>query len=226
MPYVYKHRKPPESWHEYIAGRPRALIPILVVEYICEWGAFCLSRSAILEVLEYAGSLSIIVGVIFYFAGSKSRLEQKHYQAWQVINTANGTTGNGGRIDALQDLNDDGVPLVNVDVNNSYLQNVRLPNAKLNRGFFSRADMRGANLSGTDLAESVMNYTNLRGADLSNANLDGVDLTDADLMGANLAGIRSWQTILSVKETNVGGVKNAPEGFVDWAKKNGAVEQP
>jgi hypothetical protein len=226
MPYVYKHRRPPEPWKEYIAGRSRALLPILAVEYLCEWGAFCLSRSATLELLEYAGSLSIIVGVIFYFAGAKSRLEQKHYQAWAVINTANGTTGNGGRIDALQDLNDDGVPLVNVDVHNAYLQNIRLPNAKLNRGFFGEADMRGANLSGADLAQSVMNFTNLRGADLSNANLDGVDLTNADLAGANLAGIGNWQTIQSVKGTNVGGVKNAPEGFVDWARKNGAEEQP
>jgi pentapeptide repeat protein len=226
MPYVYKHRRPPEPWREYVSGRPRFILPILVVEYFCEWGAFVLSRSAILEMLEYAGSLSILVGVIFYFAGARSRLEQKHYQAWQVINTANGTTGNGGRIDALQDLNGDGVPLVNVDVNNAYLQNVQLPGAKLNRGFFSRADMRGANLMNADLSESVMHFTNLRGADLSHANLDSVDFEDADLGGANLEGIVNWQTIASVKRTNVGGVKNAPAGFVDWAKKNGADEEP
>ncbi len=87
----------------------------------------------LLEVLEYGSTLGIVFGVIFYFAGAKDRLEQKHYQAWQVINTAQGKGGSGGRIDALQDLNSDRVPLVGVDLMEAFLREVKLPNANLRR---------------------------------------------------------------------------------------------
>ncbi len=39
------------------------------------------------------------MAVIFYFSESGDRLKQKHYQAWQVINTAQGKGGSGGRIE-------------------------------------------------------------------------------------------------------------------------------
>jgi uncharacterized protein YjbI with pentapeptide repeats len=61
------------------------------------------------------------------------------------------------------------------------------------------------------------------GSDLSGANLDGADLSSADLRNANLQGI-AWQHIAVVKSANIAGVRNAPEGFRDWALKNGAVE--
>ena len=81
-----------------------------------------LSRWSFLEVLEYLGSFSILIAVIFYFSESGDRLKQKHYQAWQVINTAQGKGGSGGRIEALQELDEDGVPLVGVDVSGAFLQ--------------------------------------------------------------------------------------------------------
>ena len=86
-----------------------------------------------LEVLEYVGTLSIVFGVISYFAESGDRVKQKHYQAWQVINTAAGKGGSGGRIDALEELNQDNVPLVGVDVSDSFLQNIDLAQANLVR---------------------------------------------------------------------------------------------
>jgi len=60
-------------------------------------------------------------------------VKQKHYQAWQVVNTAQGKGGSGGRIEALQELDQDGVPLVGVYVAGASLQGVRLPKAGLNR---------------------------------------------------------------------------------------------
>ena len=48
-----------------------------------------------------------IGAVIFYFTESGDRRKQKHYHAWQVINTAQGKNGSGGRIEALQELNED-----------------------------------------------------------------------------------------------------------------------
>jgi hypothetical protein len=82
--------------------------------------AYLLSNWKFLEVLEYIGSLSVLVAVLFYFSGSGDRTKQKHYQAWQVINTAQGKGGSGGRVAALQELNADGVPLVGVDLSGAF----------------------------------------------------------------------------------------------------------
>jgi hypothetical protein len=117
MPYTFKEPKRPKPWRQYRwRVRNPLLLPFLYLEFLSEWAAWFLGRWVFLEVLEYCGTLSILVGVIFYFAGTRDRREQRHYQAWQVINTAEGKGGNGGRIDALQDLNADGIPLGAVDL--------------------------------------------------------------------------------------------------------------
>ena len=212
------------------------------VEFACQWAAYFLSNWAFLEVLEYLGVLSVLFGVVFYYSEAGDRLKQKHYQAWQVINTAQGKGGSGGRIEALQELNQDGVPLVGVDVAGSFLQGIQLRRAKLLRAVFNAADLRDALLSGSDLQYAQMKSANLRRADLSSVNFLQADLEDADLvganlMGANLAGVNlkdadlqdadlkgiHWQAISSVEEANVYGVRRAPEGFVAWALQHGAV---
>jgi len=233
----------PGSWKAYTAAKPRWLRPLLAVEWLLAWLAYALSRWSFLEVLEYLGSLSVLVAVIFYFRESGDRVKQKHYQAWQVINTAQHMSGSGGRIDALAELNADGVPLVGVDVSSAFLQGVQLPKAKLGRANFASADARNSNLAGADLSYAALNGGNFRQSDLTGANLDSADLRDADFCGANLSeavltsavldgadlgnadlnGIQ-WQQIRSVKKTNVAGVKHAPNGFVAWALENGALQ--
>src|SRR5579884_1941374 len=114
---LHAPRKRPEPWREYRGQSTRTpMLVLLAIEYPFEWLAYVLSRWSFLEVLEYLGSFSILIAVIFYFSESGDRLKQKHYQAWQVINTAQGKGGSGGRIEALQELDQDGVPLVGVDV--------------------------------------------------------------------------------------------------------------
>jgi hypothetical protein len=43
------------------------------------------------------------------------------------------------------------------------------------------------------------------------------------LRSANLSGVK-WKEIRSIKSANVAGVKSAPEGFIQWALQNGAIE--
>ncbi len=220
-------------------------LPFIAIEWIWEWAAFALSNWAFLEVLEYLSSFSVLIAVIFYFSESGDRVKARHYQAWQVINTAQGKGGSGGRIEALQELNEDKVPLVGVDVSSAYLQGLRLEHASLVRADFNAADLRGSDLAGCDLTLANLNNSNFRSAtlnhavlaqaDLRDADLSGVDLRDADLSGAvldgadlrtaKLLGVR-WRSIKSIKGTNVAGVADAPAGFVAWAMANGAVNQP
>lgn len=219
------------------------LLPFRRIEWTLEWTAYGLSRWSFLEVLEYLGSLSVLIGVIFYFSESGDRVKQRHYQAWQVINTAQGKGGSGGRIEALQELNADKVPLVGVDASAAFLQGIRLEHANLLRADLSAADLRGsaldsarldyanlhfANFRGSNLERAVLSNANMSDADLvgtnlDSARLDGVDLSSADLRSADLRSVE-WQQIAAIKSANIAGVKNAPAGFREWALKNGAVE--
>jgi uncharacterized protein YjbI with pentapeptide repeats len=214
----------------------------VAIEYEFEWLAFLLSRWSFLEVLEYLGSFSILIAVIFYFSESGDRIKQKHYQAWQVINTAQDKGGSGGRIEALQELNLDGVPLVGVDVSGAFLQGIRLPRARLIRANltgvdarnsdFQSADLLFANLHSGNFRESNFSHSSLEGADLSNvdfcsanlrnANLDGAVLDTADLGKTDLQNVR-WQKIKSLKGADVRQVRNPPDGFLRWAAAHGAT---
>jgi uncharacterized protein YjbI with pentapeptide repeats len=210
-----------------------------------EWVAFLLSNWSFLEVLEYLGTFSVLIGVIFYFSESGDRIKQRHYQAWQVINTAQGKGGSGGRIEALQELNADKVPLVGVDVSSAFLQGLNLSGANLMRSDFSSGDLRNANLASVNFTLANLNSANLRSATLDHAsfyqaNLGNSDLSDSSLVGADLSGAVlddadllhadlkdvQWRQIKSLKRANIAAVRNAPEGFVAWAMSNGAVDRP
>jgi hypothetical protein len=241
---LHHKRTRPAPWQERKARvRHHWLRPFLAIDWVWEWFAYFLSNWAFLEVLEYLGSFSLLIGVIFWFAESGARVQQRHYQAWQVINTAQGKGGSGGRIEALEELNADHVALTGVDVSGAFLQTVRLAHAELMRANMSAADLRDSDLKFSDLTWAELRSANFRnanlgharfdhadlrdsdlsGADLSSADLDEADLSNADLHDADLRGV-SWQRLAAIHEANIAGVKNAPDGFVAWALRNGATE--
>ena len=240
----HKVTKRPAPWNTLRGAlKHRWMVPFRAFEWLWEWVAYGLSRWSFLEVLEYLGSFSVLVGVIFYFSESGDRVKQRHYQAWQVINTSQGKGGSGGRIDALQELNEDKIALVGVDVSSAFLQGVRLQRANLLRANMSAADLRrsvlvsadltfadlhdanfrGSNLRDASFSNADLKDTDLVGSDLAGADLSEADLTGADLRSANLLAVR-WNGIKSIKSANIAGVKAAPEGFVQWALQHGAVE--
>src|SRR5580698_2034848 len=243
---LHHARSRPIPWTDRRARvRHRWLVPLVALDFAWEWLAFLLSNWSFLEVLKYLGSFSVLIGVIFWFSESGARIQQRHYQAWQVINTAQGKGGSGGRIEALQELNADRIPLTGVDASSAFLQAVRLAHANLTRSNFSSADLRDSDLRFADLTWADLHYANLRnssfeharfdhadlrdcdftGARLAEARFDGADLTNADLRAADLRGI-AWQHIAAIVNANIAGVRNAPDGFVAWALHNGAVDIP
>jgi Pentapeptide repeats (8 copies) len=240
-----RHRPKPRNWSDfYRCIVHRWLLPFLLIDWITAWAAYFLSKTSILEFLEYCGSFSILIGVIFYFMDAPERTKIKHYQAWQVINTAQGKGGSGGRGEALHELNEDHVPLVGVDLTDAFLQNVDLQHADLRRGRFHGGDLKEANLSGSNLEQSVLIFTNLRDSKLVRVNFTDCDLTDADLEGATLAGCTlhnadftrtdlrgadlanaaDWKSIASLQMADIHGIQHAPDGFAAWAIGKGAVD--
>jgi hypothetical protein len=243
---LHTPRTRPDPWSLTRQHAPsRWLIPFLAFEYVSDWAAYLLSNWSLLEVLEYLGTFSVLIGVIFYFSESGDRVKQRHYQAWQVINTAQGKGGSGGRIEALQELNADKVPLVGVDASSAFLQGLNLHGANLMRSNFSAADLRNSNLIAVNFTLANLHSANLRDSSLDHGVFANADLTDADLAGSSLVGadldgtfldgadlrladvkdIR-WQLIESIKGANVAGVRNPPEGFRTWALAHGAIENP
>jgi hypothetical protein len=240
-----KDRPRPPNWADFRRKiTHRWALPFLTVDWLAEWSTFILSRMSLLELCEYVGTLSILVGVISYIVEAPERTKVKHYQAWQVINTAQGKGGSGGRIEALGELNDDGVSLVGVNVAQAYLQNVQLEGANLVRASLDSADMRGARLVGANLEWASMSSTNLRGANLKASDLNDADCPDADFNGAtlndallagatfdradlrnaDLAGIAGWHDIKSIAQADIHGIRNPPDGFTAWALSKGAVD--
>jgi uncharacterized protein YjbI with pentapeptide repeats len=241
---VHEQKKRPEPLRVQCDRiRYRWAIPLVAFEWIWQWVAYALSHWSFLEVLEYLGRFSVLIAVIFYFSESGDRIKQKHYQAWQVINTAQGKGGSGGRIDALQELNADGVALIGVDVSTAYLQGVDLSRADLTRSNFNAVDARNSNFRSADLTAADLRSANFRESNLQNARLIDADLTGADLNSATLAAadltranldnadlrnsdLRNlrWQEIRSIKMANLAGVKNSPDGFLQWALQHGAIQ--
>jgi len=236
------HRERPEPWRIRRAAVRSAWRPFCALDWGCDWLAYLLSRWSFLAVLEYMGTFSILVAVIFYFSESGDRLKQKHYQAWQVINTAQDKGGSGGRIDALQELNADGVPLVGVDVAGAFLQGIRLPDAKMVRSNLAGADARNSDFQGADFTAAELASVNFRQGNLSGANFQDAELSNADLCRANLSGASldgatldgadlghsdlrdiKWQKIKSVKGASFEQVRNAPSGFLEWASQQGGI---
>jgi hypothetical protein len=241
---LHEARKRPESW-EALRGHVKHgwALPFVAFEWVWEWAAFGLSNWRFLEVLEYLGRLSVLVAVIFYYRESGDRIKQRHYQAWQVINTAQGKGGSGGRIEALQELNQDKVPLVGVDVSSAFLQGLKLEHASLVRADFSGADLRGSDLQTVDFTDADLHSANLRTANLKAATFTRANMSDVDLCGISLPGATltrtnlgggdmrnvdlrnvQWQKIGNIKMANIAGVRNAPEGFIAWAIEQGAIQ--
>jgi pentapeptide repeat protein len=238
------HRKRPDAWairRQQI--RHAWAVPLWAFEWFWEWTAFVLSNWSFLEVLEYLGSFSVLIAVIFYFSESGDRLKQKHYQAWQVINTAEGKGGSGGRIEALQELNADGISLIGVNVSGAFLQGIQLRRARVVRSDFSSADLRDSEFAFADFSDANLQSANFRQSNLHGANFQRANLSEADLFGADLGGCDlreaklvdvdlshaklahiQWSDTSDMENANLFGVEDAPEGFVRWARKHGAVQ--
>ena len=228
MPYT--PRPKPAPWPDYREALLHGWeLPIFAVQYVIEWIVYYLGRWGLLRILEYSGMISVMFGVFVYFREAPDRQKQKHYQAWQVINTAQGKGGSGGRIEAMQELNADKIALTAVDVSGAVLQGVRLPNAMLLRADLDGTDLRNCFLEGADLDLASLVYANfrdcnLRGVHMKGGNLENVDMFGTDLAGADISntfikdgdlrfselkGVK-WENIRSIEGANIFGIKNAP----------------
>jgi hypothetical protein len=140
---------------------------------------------------ESAETMAIVGGVVLYLTERHDRKQRKHYEAWQVIDAAQGIKTSYARIKALEDLNEDGVSLEGLDLSNTNLRGINLRFADLSYTNLSGADLYEADLSGANLFQADLNKADMSEVDLNNAslvatNLNCTNLSNADLTNASL----------------------------------------
>lgn len=184
----------------------------LPYRHTCPASLGCLlSQFASLISVNNLEGFSILIVAILYLIESRDRQKQKHYEAWQVIDnaTAARVPTSYARLQALQDLNDDGVSLHGLDLPKADLKRIELVGADLREATLSGADLKQASLQGANLEKANMNNAELEAINLKGANLQGVDFKEANLTKANLQGANLAKANLSkanLIEANLEGV--------------------
>ena len=112
---------------------------------------------AIFEVLEFTGRISVLIALIVRISEAGDREKQKHYRAWELINSARGATGDGGRRDALRDLNEDYADLSAAPLAKAYLAGVQLPEAGLIWADLAWTKSTGAKFCQTTMPDGTIN---------------------------------------------------------------------
>jgi hypothetical protein len=182
--------------------------------------------------------VAFVFGAYQFWANRRERLAadkvreaqellDSNYQAWLVVNSAQGKGGSGGRIDALTNLARNKQSLAGVNVDGAWLVGADLRGADLAHASFKDANLQGALLSGAN-----MKHANLEGANLTAAQLEGTDLqgarvagarfSAASLLRADLADLVGWREIAAVNYARLQDVQRAPVGFREWAIEQGA----
>jgi len=86
---------------------------------------------------ESLGKLAIIFAIVSYLIEYPDRIKQRYYQAWQVMNSAHLSSGDGGRKNAISDLveieNDlPGLDLTNATIEKFDLRGIVIPYSRFN----------------------------------------------------------------------------------------------
>ena len=152
--------------------------------WLIEWVAYWLSGFALLKLGEQIGKLGklgiIIVVIAYLYPGCDQRKQaaedskkNRHYIAWQTINSAVGKPGNAGRSDALQDLNSDGVSLAGVNLSGGVV-------------FESGLNLANAMMSGADFTDAKFRFPNFASATLTRCNFTNVAILGGNFQNVNL----------------------------------------
>ena len=198
---------------------------LLTVEWGMEWVVYWLKGLALIELLGIATRVSIVVAVVFYFMEADDRTRERHYRAWELVNSARGSTGDGGRKSALEELNADHVSLAGAPLDDAWLQEIQLPKAELpfahlKGALLKKANLRGANLSGADLQGAMLTDADLSGANLFGANLRGASIYTTNLTGADL---REANLLEVIADDSLESARRRGARFENTTMPNGSV---
>jgi hypothetical protein len=214
----YRRQRQDEIW-----GRSRLLLLLCRIERNMEWLNQSMSRMDLFPVLEHLSKLSIIVALIAFVGEIPERAEQRateqkrtNYEAWRIILASEGKPPSAGRVEALEDLNKQKIPLANTNLSGAFLSDIKLPEARLDG-----AKLNGAVLNRANLQNAVLINANLEKAALIDANLEKAALIDANLKYANLLRANLTQAVLSEADLTQADLEDANLEQADLTQAKG-----
>ena len=147
-----------------------------------------LGESGILGAVE---SVAIISGVVlFLVSGARDQIKTSRLEAWRVLDLANGKETSYARIQALTDLNENGVSLEGLDAPHADLNYINLEGADLSRATltktqFQQAKLRQACFASAIIHECNFSFSDLRRAEFYNSKAKGANFCRARLRKAS-----------------------------------------
>ncbi|MBD2631435.1 MULTISPECIES: pentapeptide repeat-containing protein [Aphanizomenon] len=156
------------------------------LRYFLEFPKKQLAKKVLIIIVEKGLLISLISGVLKYYWEAPQRQKQKEFQAWTIINNAAGKEVSGGRISALQDLNENGVELWNLVLDRANLSGIKLENGKLAQTSFKRAILECTQEKCSNLRKANLYQSNFYDASLSKIDFRETNLIDANLQKAYL----------------------------------------
>ncbi len=196
-------------------NRPYYLLEKRILEPIYVW----MVEQTFFKVLIVAATFLSGVPFIEYFA-EDGRRNNDILTAWQTITTAQGQSGSGGRIEALEYLNSRPLrfPWFGLTEKDWFWDNqeqgcrikrlfgrrwrrvsligLSSPKTYLEAIILCGSDLRRVNLVGTYLHGAVLQGSNLQISNLQDTDLSGAKLQNANLTGTNLQGANLFQANL------------------------------
>jgi uncharacterized protein YjbI with pentapeptide repeats len=179
-----------------IGGTTLLIAIILAIETVFGAEKFCqpteswllcqIRESVLLNIVE---GFSILVAVWLFFLEAPERDKQAHYEAWKTIDSAHGLRNSYARLQALQDLNSDRIPLRGFNAPEADLRGINLSGADLSNAYLSGADLSNANLSNANLSYANLAETRLDNVNLNNSKLTGANISYASFIEANLQNV-------------------------------------
>lgn len=137
--------------------------------------------------IENIEHLIAIITLIVFTWDVPSQRKRTNLEAWQVINSAQGQGGSGGRVKALEYLNKQQESMAGLTAFDADLTGVNLRKADLFRANLRNTCLNNSDLKGSDLREAKLNDSRLRNANLRKADLSRADLENAKLESADLS---------------------------------------
>jgi len=174
--------------------KPYYLLEKLVLEPVDAW----IKRQASISILA---QLAIIAAIVAFIGGENVRRNNEVFAAWTTITTAQGQSGSGGRIEALEFLHSRPLRFPWIGwIEEDWFWGKQEQECILKRLWGLRwerqplvglsvpnnAYLRGIHLCGADLEDANLQDANLRNANLQNANLRNANLQNTNLRDANL----------------------------------------
>jgi BTB/POZ domain-containing protein KCTD9 len=197
--YLWEHSGKPSGLDNYFWDEAKKIIqkenidlcPKFKIKYLLEYLPNILS------------ALAIIIGLISYLWNQENFRNSEVFSAWQTINAANGQTGSGGRIKALEYLNKEQCrfpffffcshpeKLSYLEVPRASLSKIKLDNAKIDHSNLSFSTLDEASFIKANISESNLNNTQIH-----NAKMNTVNLTESTLYDSNLENTEINNSIL------------------------------